>query len=325
MRVIQPNLGVKLPVLYPIKDLILIVCRKVLLMQSKTQNVLNHVVPSFPHESHASESKNIMNQYFKEIRRSPLLTKEEEFHYAQLVKSGDPQARNKMVESNLRLVVKIAKRYIKSGIPILDLIAEGNLGLIHAVEKFDPDKGFRFTTYSGWWIQHSIERAIMNQSRTVRVPVHLAKKIKACIRKDRELSTQMVQEPTTQDIANAMNKTPKEIEKMMFLNNTSVSLDVNPKEIESLQYNDSEEPLNKIAENHLNEKLIKWLDQLAPKFREIIQRRYGLQGYTASTLEQTSTDTGLTLERVRQLQAKALRQLKFHIVKDGVDKDVLLD
>lgn len=278
-----------------------------------------------------SEPVDLIEQYYKEIRRSPLLTKEQEIDYARRIRNGDHHARHLMIQSNLRLVVKIAKRYIKSGIPVLDLIEEGNLGLMRAVEKFDPEKGFRFSTYGAWWIQQTIERAIMNQSRTVRVPIHVVKKVNACLRASRELTKLMDHEPRAAEIAEAMKRTPEEIEHMLSLNERSISIDGPIAEgfdkplVDILADPHNQDPLEKYAQWDIKDNLDRWLDNLSPKLREIIIRRYGLQGHDATTLDQTGLEIGLTRERVRQLQTEALKQLRKLIENDGENEHSLLN
>lgn len=277
------------------------------------------------------DAVDLIEQYYKEIRTSPLLTKEEEILYARRLQQGDHEARQKMIKCNLRLVVKIAKRYIKSGIPILDLIEEGNLGLMRAVEKFDPEKGFRFSTYGAWWIQQTIERAIMNQSRTVRVPVHVVKQLNACLRKSKELTKRLDHEPQAGDIAQAMHLERSEIEQILLLNEKTISMDspisdfTNKPIIETLLDNQEHDPLHKFAKIDLQENIERWLKGLSPKHREVVIRRYGLQGHDASTLDQTGSEIGLTRERVRQLQAEALKQLKKFIENDGENGQTLLN
>jgi len=282
------------------------------------------------HEYH-TETVDLIDQYYKDIRTAPLLTKDEEIFYTRRLRQGDESARQQMIKSNLRLVVKIAKRYIKSGIPILDLIEEGNLGLMRAVEKFDPEKGFRFSTYGAWWIQQTIERAIMNQSRTVRVPIHVVKKVNACLRKGRELTKVLDHEATPSEIAMAMQRSPEEIENILALNEKTISIDSPISEIfdkpllETLADPHEFDPLDKFAMQDLQENVERWLSSLSPKLREVVIRRYGLQGHDATTLDQTGMEIGLTRERVRQLQAEALKQLKRLIEKDGESQQTLLN
>lgn len=282
-------------------------------------------------ENHPIEvSTDLIEHYYRDIRTSPLLSKEEEVFYARKVQLGDLSARHTMIKCNLRLVVKIAKRYIKSGIPILDLIEEGNLGLIRAVEKFDPEKGFRFSTYGAWWIQQTIERAIMNQSRTVRVPVHVVKQVNACIRKGKELTKELDHEPTTAEIAKALKLNPDDIEHMLSFNEKTISMDAPISDqmkkplIDTLEDDPEYDPLQKHLLLDLQKNIERWLKALSPKHREVVMRRYGLQGFDATTLDQTGLEIGLTRERVRQLQSEALKQLKKLIEKDGESSQSLL-
>ena len=275
-------------------------------------------------------SVDLIEQYYKEIRLAPLLTKEEEIHYARAIKQGNKAAREIMIKCNLRLVVKIAKRYIRSGIPMLDLIEEGNIGLMRAVEKFDPEKGFRFSTYGAWWIQQTIERAIMNQSRTVRVPVHVIKQLNSCLRKSKELMKQMDHDPKPSDIATAMKRNPEEVEYMLTLMEKTVSMDsplsdfVDKPLGDTLQGSQELDPLHKYTHLDLKENIVRWLKHLSPRHREVLIRRYGLCGHDITTLDQTGVEIGLTRERVRQLQTEALKQLKRLIEKDGENGETLL-
>lgn len=300
-------------------------------IEGHSEEKIESLESSYFAESEKSNPVDLIEQYYKEIRLSPLLTKEQEIEYARKIRAGDNHARHLMIKSNLRLVVKIAKRYIKSGIPILDLIEEGNLGLMRAVEKFDPERGFRFSTYGAWWIQQTIERAIMNQSRTVRVPIHVVKRVNACLRKSRELTKSMDHEPRASEIAEAMQRSPEEIEHMLSLNERNISIDGPIAEgfdkplIEVLADPQNHDPLDKFAECDLKENLERWLDNLSPKLREIVVRRYGLKGHDATTLDQTGIEIGLTRERVRQLQSEALKQLRKLIENDGESEHSLLN
>lgn len=279
--------------------------------------------------SRGSEQIDLIEQYYKEIRLTPLLTKEEEITFGRQVQAGSTEARHKMIKANLRLVVKIAKRYLKSGIPILDLIEEGNIGLMRAVEKFDPEKGFRFSTYGAWWIQQTIERAIMNQSRTVRVPIHVVKQMNACLRKTRELSKTLDHEPSSHDIAKALDCDANDIDHIMSFNERTVSMDspvsdyMDKPLVDTLTDDKNYDPLNQFTQMNLAENMTRWLGHLSPKHREVVVRRYGLLGHDATTLDQTGIEIGLTRERVRQLQSEALKQLKKLIERDGENGQTL--
>lgn len=258
--------------------------------------------------------------YLKEIGSSPLLTKEEEIHYSKLARSGHLDAKQRMIESNLRLVVKIARRYLRCGMPILDLIEEGNIGLMRAVEKFDPDRGFRFSTYGAWWIQQNIERAIMSQNRTIRLPVHMMKRLNRCLRTSKELSKNLNHEPSYDEIAEACGKSSEEVQSLMSLNERIVSIDANISDdisrplLDTLS-NHRNDPIEELHHGHLKKHISLWLGALNKNQRAVIERRFGLNGYDVVTLEQTGQEIGLTRERVRQLQSEALKKLKVIILE----------
>ncbi|HSX20202.1 MAG TPA: RNA polymerase sigma factor RpoS [Gammaproteobacteria bacterium] len=267
--------------------------------------------------------------YLKEIGAAPLLTKEEEVYFARLVQKGDMAAKKRMIESNLRLVVKIARRYVRSGMPILDLIEEGNIGLIRAVEKFDPELGFRFSTYGAWWIQQTIERAIMSQNRTIRLPVHIVKRLNSCLRVSRELAKDLDHEPTAEEIAVKLNKTPQEIEKILALNERVISIDMPISEeigkplLETIG-SSALDPLQVALSSNLKKHISRWLDKLTTMQRAVVERRFGLNDFEPTTLEQTGHEIGLTRERVRQLQSEALKSLRIIIESRGEDFDTLI-
>lgn len=268
--------------------------------------------------------------YLKEIGASPLLTKEEEVYFARLVIAGDVKAKQRMIESNLRLVVKIARRYLRSGMPILDLIEEGNIGLIRAVEKFDPELGFRFSTYGAWWIQQTIERAIMSQNRTIRLPVHMVKRLNSCLKASREIAKTSDHEPTAEEIAVKMNKPLAEVEKLLGLNERIISIDapisddINKPLLDTVGSN-ALDPAQIALSNNLQAHIAKWLGKLTPMQRSVVERRFGLNNYDATTLEQTGKDIGLTRERVRQLQSEALKALREIIETKGEDFNTLIN
>ncbi|HQY22796.1 MAG TPA: RNA polymerase sigma factor RpoS, partial [Gammaproteobacteria bacterium] len=267
--------------------------------------------------------------YLKEIGITPLLSKEEEVFYGRLVQQGDPIARKRMIESNLRLVVRIAKRYLKSGMAILDLIEEGNIGLMRAVEKFDPERGFRFSTYSAWWIQQTIERAVMSQTRTIRLPVHMVKRLNKCLKTSHTLSKNLDHDPTVEEIAVAWGKTIEEVEKMFHLNERVISIDTPisdeiSKPLLDTMSNEQNDPLDNLNRHKLQQNLDKWLSRLNMKQRAVVERRYGLNGFDQMTLDKTGTEIGLTRERVRQLQSEALKLLRFQIESQGNDLESLL-
>jgi RNA polymerase nonessential primary-like sigma factor len=261
--------------------------------------------------------------YLNEIGLAKLLTAEEEIYFARLVQRGDAAARNHMIESNLRLVVKIARRYINRGLALLDLIEEGNLGLIRAVEKFDPERGFRFSTYATWWIRQTIERAIMNQTRTVRLPIHVVKEVNACLRGLRHLTQVLDHEPTTEELAQHMGKPLAEVERLLSLNERVVSFDVPyGKEadrplLDSIADEDSIDPMEAIQVSAIGHYMAEWLDRLNEKQREVVVRRFGLAGHENATLEEVAAELGVTRERVRQIQLEAMRRLRVILGRDG--------
>jgi len=267
--------------------------------------------------------------YLREIGVNPLLSKEDEIHYGRLVKQGDAKARNKMIESNLRLVVKIARRYLRSDMDILDLIEEGNMGLMRAVEKFDPERGFRFSTYSAWWIQQNIERAIMSQTRTIRLPVHMVKKLNRCLRTSRDLAKSLDHEPTVEEIANAWGESTDEVEKMLHLNERTISIDmpisddINKPILDTIS-NHENDPFSYMSCESLKQNLHKWLAHLNLKQRAVLEHRFGLNGQDPLTLDETGVEIGLTRERVRQLQSEALRILRTQIESQGGNLESLL-
>jgi len=265
--------------------------------------------------------------YLKEIGFSSLLSSEEEIHYARLALKGDKAARAKMIESNLRLVVKIARRYLNRGMSLLDLIEEGNLGLMRAVEKFDPERGFRFSTYATWWVRQTIERAIMNQTRTIRLPIHVVKELNVYLRAARKLTQELDHEPTAEDIAHEVHKPSKDVEKMMGLNekiasvDSPIGLDENKSLLNTLADENSKDPSDLLTDENLREHIETWLEELSPNQREVIARRFGLLGYDKSTLEDVGEAIGLTRERVRQIQVEGLRILRKIFEKHGLSQD----
>ncbi|EMS1065173.1 RNA polymerase sigma factor RpoS [Providencia stuartii] len=254
--------------------------------------------------------------YLSEIGFSPLLTAEEEVFYARRALRGDVASRQRMIESNLRLVVKISRRYNNRGLALLDLIEEGNLGLIRAVEKFDPEKGFRFSTYATWWIRQTIERAIMNQTRTIRLPIHIVKELNIYLRTARELAQKLDHEPSAEEIAEQLDKPVEDVSRMLRLNeritsvDTPIAGDSEKSLLEVLSDENESGPEHTIQDNNLKENIVKWLFELNPKQREVLARRFGLLGYEAETLEEVGREIGLTRERVRQIQVEGLRRLK---------------
>ena len=269
--------------------------------------------------------------YLKEIGYSPLLTAEEEVHYGRLALKGDKAARHKMIVSNLRLVVKIARHYYNRGLEFSDLIEEGNLGLLRAVEKFDPERGFRFSTYATWWIRQTIERAIMNQTRTIRLPIHVLRELNLYLTTARELMKSQEREPTQQEIAEALDKSIDDVKNMLGLNEHMVSLDTqianenagSKSLVEAIADKNALDPADLLADEHLHASLEKCLYELNDKQREILCRRFGLGGYERETLEEVGKAVGLTRERVRQIQMQALKALREIMLRHGLEWSVL--
>ncbi len=261
--------------------------------------------------------------YLREIGYTPLLTAEEEVHYGRLAIKGDQSAQHRMIVSNLRLVVKIARRYLNRGLPFLDLIEEGNLGLLKAVEKFDPERGFRFSTYATWWIRQTIERGVMNQARTIRLPVHILKEINIYHRAARELAQRLNHEPSAEEIAQMVDAPIDEVKRLLDLNENVISVDTPIGEngdrtlidaIEDQKIIDPEELLQKVeVVEHLEE----WLTSLNEKQLAVVNRRFGLHGYDPATLEEVGREVGITREQVRQIQVEALSHLKAILHRRG--------
>jgi RNA polymerase nonessential primary-like sigma factor len=269
--------------------------------------------------------------YLGEIGFSPLLSAEEEVYFSRRALKGDEASRKRMIVSNMRLVVKRSRRYNNRGLALLDLIEEGNLGLIRAVEKFDPERGFRFSTYATWWIRQTIERAIMNQTRTIRLPIHIVKELNVYLRAARELSQKLDHEPTAEEIAESLDKPVQDVTKMLRLNEKITSVDTpiggeNDKVLLDVIADDKGHgPEEDIQDSDIKLNIIKWLEDLSPKQREVLARRFGLLGYEPSTLEDVGVEIGLTRERVRQIQVEALRRLRDMLGHKGLDLEALFN
>ncbi|MBI3777546.1 MAG: RNA polymerase sigma factor RpoS [Gammaproteobacteria bacterium] len=267
--------------------------------------------------------------YLKEIGFSPLLSAEEEVFFARKAQKGDGKARKRMIESNLRLVVKIARRYMNRGLSLLDLIEEGNLGLIRAVEKFDPERGFRFSTYATWWIRQTIERGIMNQTRTIRLPVHVLKEINIYQRAARYLAQKLDHEPSPEEVANLLDKPVEDVKGMLGLNERVASVDAplddDPDRslLDAIADERTPDPEKVLQRDDLQQLIQQWLDELNDKQREVVERRFGLNHREISTLEEVGADIGVTRERVRQIQVEALKRLRVILEKAGYSVDSL--
>ncbi|MFP8967278.1 RNA polymerase sigma factor RpoS [Pokkaliibacter sp. CJK22405] len=265
--------------------------------------------------------------YLNEIGFAPLLTAEQEVYFSRKSLRGCEASRKRMIESNLRLVVKIARRYLNRGLTLLDLIEEGNLGLIRAVEKFDPERGFRFSTYATWWIRQTIERAIMNQTRTIRLPIHVVKELNIYLRTARELAHKLDHEPTAEEIASHLDKPVEDVERMLGWNEkvTSVDSAMAPDSdkplLETLADHEAADPESWLQQTDLHGSIDDWLALLPDKQSEVLARRFGLRGYEMSTLEEVGREIGLTRERVRQIQVEALRRLREIVERQGLHGD----
>jgi RNA polymerase nonessential primary-like sigma factor len=268
--------------------------------------------------------------YLNEIGANPLLTAAEELEIARRVRMGDFDARQTMIERNLRLVVNIAKHYLNRGIPLLDLVEEGNLGLMHALEKFDPERGFRFSTYATWWIRQNIERAIMNQSRTIRLPVHVVKELNQVLRAQRHIEANSNGESSFEQIADRLGKTIEDVRSILALSEHTASLDA-PLDIDpTLSIGESladEHQASAYAQIHGSEveSLVReWITMLSDKQRMVIRHRYGIDECELLTLEELAARLELTRERVRQIQLEALGQLRRILKRHGISRDALL-
>jgi RNA polymerase nonessential primary-like sigma factor len=265
--------------------------------------------------------------YLGEIGFSPLLTAEEESECARRARAGDADARQRMIECNLRLVVNIARRYVNRGLPLLDLIEEGNIGLIHAVEKFDPDRGFRFSTYSTFWIKQSVERALMNQARTVRLPVHVIREVSRCTRAARELAQRLEREARPEEIAAKIDKPIADVEHLLCLCGQVLSVDramdaddERPL-LDAMPDDGASDPSRQLEGDDLREAIGKWLARLSERQRAVVELRFGLDGLGVRTLEQVGREIGVTRERARQIQTQALARLRRLFEEDGLSVD----
>ena len=296
-------------------------------------NKMTNDTDAFNDLSLAGEIKQSLDNtqfYLNEIGFSPLLSAEEEVLHGRKALKGDKDARERMIVSNLRLVVKIARRYKDRGLALLDLVEEGNLGLIRAVEKFDPERGFRFSTYATWWIRQTIERAIMNQTRTVRLPIHVVKELNIYLRTARNLAQELDHEPTAEEIADKLDVPTEDVNKMLRLNERIKSVDSYLSHesdgnslLDILPDSNHSGPEEKNQEDDIKNNIVMWLQELNPKQREVLSRRFGLMGFEPDTLENVGAEIGLTRERVRQIQVEALRRLKDMLGLQGLSLEVI--
>lgn len=257
--------------------------------------------------------------YLREIGKIPLLTAEEELALAQKVVAGDRRAKDKMAEANMRLVVSIAKRYVGRGLDLLDLIQEGNTGLLRAVEKFDPDKGFKFSTYATWWIRQAITRAIADQARTIRIPVHMVETINKLLRTQRRLTQELNREPTNEEIAKAMEIDVDKVEHIMKIKQDISSLDASIRDDEEdsvladfIEDEDTISPEESATGQLLKEQVKNMLSALTEREQKILKLRFGLEDGKSHTLEEVGQEFSVTRERIRQIEAKALAKLRKH-------------
>lgn len=284
-----------------------------------------------PSEETATALSDSITLYLNDIGDRDLLSAEEEVRLARGVADGDACCRQRMIEANLRLVFAVAKRYQNRGLALLDLVAEGNLGLIRAVEKFDGELGYRFSTYATWWIKQTIDRALMNQVRTVRIPVHVMKGLGQCLRTQERLREHTGCEPSSCDVARCLDKDPREVDRLLQLNARSCSgsalltESVDITLMDSLPATRDSDPECVLQKQDLKHNIEQWLNRLTSRQRDVLARRFGLGGHESRTLEAVGRDVGLTRERVRQIQIEALAKLRRMLEREGLGRDCLQD
>jgi len=286
-----------------------------------------------------ADATNTLQSYLRDIRRAPLLTPEQEYDTARRARAGDFAARQAMIERNLRLVVSIAKNYLGRGMPLTDLIEEGNLGLMHATAKFEPERGFRFSTYASWWIRQSIERAIMHQARLVRLPVHVVRELNTVLRMRRALEGERSQAAVPDDrpvgveqIAAALDRPTQEVADLLRFAEAPSSLDA-PRDaaregepageslLDGVADDDAVDPMGQTLHHEVESMLETELSALNHREREVLTGRFGLHNHEPETLEALAERMGLTRERIRQIQQEALQKLKRHMARHGIDRD----
>jgi RNA polymerase nonessential primary-like sigma factor len=287
----------------------------------------------------AGESSDTLTLYLRDIRRTELFTPEQEFETATRARAGDFEARQSMIEHNLRLVVSIAKGYLGRGVPLSDLIEEGNLGLMHAIDKFEPERGFRFSTYATWWIRQSVERAVMNQSRVIRLPVHVVRELQQVLRARRTLENDPAFQASrggggeavrVEDVAALLGRNVQEVSDLLALAEAPRSLDAAVDRsdedhtlADSIADEGAVDPTG-VTQNHEVERLVdNWIDTLSEREREVLEGRFGLHDREPETLEVLSDRLGLTRERVRQIQNEALLKLKRQMMRSGINREAL--
>ena len=281
--------------------------------------------------SQVSVSDDVVQQYLNDIGDTALLTPEEESELAFAVRGGCARSKVRMINSNLRLVVSMARRYQNRGLAFCDLIEEGNLGLIRAVEKFDPQLGNRFSTYAVWWIRQAIERSIMNQARTVRLPIHVIRDVNQCKAAQRALGQVSPHEPRPKEVAAHLGKSVEWVQKLQALGGTSVSIEQSKDNeenyalAETLADESGIDAFDLLHEADLEDRIGGLLADLPDKHRHVIERRFGFCGREPATLEQVGEELGVTRERVRQIQLQALRKLREQFARSGCSHEALLD
>lgn len=276
-------------------------------------------------------AQDVTRIYLSEIGKSPLLTAEEEIKFSRAARKGCQASRRRMIESNLRLVVNVARHYVKRGLPLLDLVEEGNLGLIRAVEKFDPERGCRFSTYATWWIRQSVERAIMNQCRTVRLPIHIIRELTLYLRTSRELEQQLNRRPSADEVARELKTDPGSVTRLFGMNDPVSSTDEPNRPgsersaLDSIADENGANPEARYAGAAAERLLANWLEQLSKQQRDVVEHRFGLHGHGKRTLEEVGELLGVTRERVRQVQLVAISRLRDISSREGFSELPYLD